>query len=598
MAQYVLLNALAAAYLVLYAALAAAAARGTVDFGNVGAAVEADARATALLEPDPASFYPLIGDAANKVREGEPYAHLARLNDTTFEEFSEYVRRGQPVIVDDVARGWPLNGWSCEDFAAAFPSGNMKAEYDQDVGQGRASLGDDDWIKNPRSSGQDLDAHPDRAESAPYIWHVKDEETAENKAKMQGLYRAPYFLQDIVNRKEFNDSMEIWFSPGAAGAMAHADSYCEPTWSVQLHGDKRWRMMTTLPAIPTVFDRFVYFDEGIYEVGKWKPDYEFVVKEGGGVMFPPGNFHETRALARDSCTTATTVQMQLPNPTRYIRHFLPRLLSSHLGIDETCWERWDSYATFRPNDDTPGPTLDEGTWRARVRALGAQLDADGDGFIARAELLAHFGDARSGADKPETQWARDREHWYGWTVQGDAQEAALHDMMGRTRALDTLGYHDLDGDGRISPEELWRATAAWNVVRHKMLATHEALVNLVMRKKGAARADGIKTLVALELGYQRTYAVKDGGDGAATEAELQRKAALYMRRGAPKALPEENDQVAGSKQARRALKEALAKFVSGPADDDEIASFGDMDWGKARAAAAAAAAAREDKKEL
>ena len=33
--------------------------------------------------------------------------------------------------------------------------------------------------------------------------------------------------------------------------------------------------------------------------------------------------------------------------------FLPRLLGSHLGIDEACWERWDGYATFVHRSRTP-----------------------------------------------------------------------------------------------------------------------------------------------------------------------------------------------------------------------------------------------------
>jgi hypothetical protein len=78
------------------AASGRAPARRRVDWGDVGAAVERAARGSALLEPDPAAFYPLLRDPANRVRAGEPFARIARLNDTTFEAFAAYVRRGQP----------------------------------------------------------------------------------------------------------------------------------------------------------------------------------------------------------------------------------------------------------------------------------------------------------------------------------------------------------------------------------------------------------------------------------------------------------------------------------------------------------------------
>jgi len=110
--------------------------------------------------------------------------------------------------------------------------------------------------------------------------------------------------------------------------------------------------------------------------------------------------------------------------------------------------------------------------------------------------------------------------------------------------------------------KLWRATAGWNVVRHKMLATQRALATLVVRRKrdAAARAQGLKTLVALELGYLRTYAGREFD--AAAEAEMQYKAELYLKKGAPKALPEENDRVSKSQNARQALREAYAAFVA------------------------------------
>ena len=71
---------------------------------------------------------------------------ITTLANTTFAEFAWHVRRGYPVVVSDMAKGWPMLGWSCEDFSAGFPTGEMKAEYASAVGADpRISVGDTAW---------------------------------------------------------------------------------------------------------------------------------------------------------------------------------------------------------------------------------------------------------------------------------------------------------------------------------------------------------------------------------------------------------------------------------------------------------------------
>ena len=73
------------------------------------------------------------------------------LRNTTWEEWSWHVRRGYSVVVEDMARDWPMQAWACEDFAREFPDGEMKAEYSTS-GNGRIKLSDRRWMEVPREA--------------------------------------------------------------------------------------------------------------------------------------------------------------------------------------------------------------------------------------------------------------------------------------------------------------------------------------------------------------------------------------------------------------------------------------------------------------
>jgi hypothetical protein len=134
--------------------------------------------------------------------------------------------------------------------------------------------------------------------------------------------------------------------------------------------------------------------------------------------------------------------------------------------------------------------------------------------------------------------------------------------MGTMRAHDTLAYHDADGDGAISPEELYRSTAAWNVVRHKVAAT-QAVMNGIARvhgKRGSApaMAKAVEQLIALELGYNRKFRRGVEMD----EAALRAKARAYAQAGFPSSVNREGDPEAGASLPM--LREALAAFGADP----------------------------------
>ena len=152
---------------------------------------------------------------------------------------------------------------------------------------------------------------------------------------------------------------------------------------------------------------------------------------------------------------------------------------------------------------------------------------------------------------------------YSWQTPA-GEEAQLAQVMGTMRAHDTLAYHDADGDGAISPEELYRSTAAWNVVRHKVAAT-QSVMNGIARVQGKhgsapAMAKAVEQLIALELGYNRKFRRGVEMD----EAALRAKARAYAQAGFPSSVNREGDPEAGASLPM--LREALAAF--GAADHE------------------------------
>merc|ERR1711933_247013 len=100
--------------------------------------------------------------------------------------------------------------------------------------------------------------------------------------------------------------------------MAHADTYCIPAVSLQLRGQKHWRLMPDPPPIRSRKDRYDSHDGGIYKAKLWHPTHEAVVSEGEAIVFFPHQFHET-FVPQDNpqCTVATTFQFQHPLPVRF-----------------------------------------------------------------------------------------------------------------------------------------------------------------------------------------------------------------------------------------------------------------------------------------
>jgi len=185
--------------------------------------------------------------------------------------------------------------------------------------------------------------------------------------------------------------------------------------------------------------------------GRWEPDLAFVNSRSGAVIWPPGYFHETRTLdpPDGECGSALTLQFAFPQPVKYLRAFLPRLsLSSEIG---QCGARsWSGYATFF----VPGiqATHLQQKMRDQQKKILKNVDANGDDTITVEETRQFFS---SGASNEIT----------GRMRQFPEPHRALYASF---QAEDTVAYHDMDDDGKVTKQELWDSLVQWNVVRIRM----------------------------------------------------------------------------------------------------------------------------------
>ena len=432
-----------------------------------------------LHEPTVQQYFSALHDYVEG--ESPPTAQqIVRVREVSPAAFDELVRHGTPFVVEDAGRGLPLVGRACEFYHERWPNGTMRAEYYDKANTGaewqvfwddvehdnKMPLSNTLWATTARPARprKDMSQHmmgEYGALSGPYIWHVKDQEPMATKRAVQQLWAPPYFLAGSkVNAWESFESFEFWFSLAGGGTMAHADAYCEMTISIQLSGAKRWRLMM-LPAIDNASEAFDTHDGNIYPTGRWRPEYEFVVRAGEAFVFPPGYMHETYVHPDDNppgeCTVATTFQFAAPHATRYLSTFYPRFAMSHLMHEERCpLQRWSSWATLRDGGSVrpqPAPAATAAA-AADAAALMKAIDADGDGAASLDELRAYLKAA------PTAKWAR-RGAWTGGDHHARAVSsedlAAMGSELFEAAVGNALAFHDADRDGTISEAELARS---------------------------------------------------------------------------------------------------------------------------------------------
>mmetsp|Transcript_52130 Transcript_52130/g.110938 ORF Transcript_52130/g.110938 Transcript_52130/m.110938 type:complete len:446 (+) Transcript_52130:47-1384(+) len=343
-----------------------------------------------------------------------PRVKWSDLEDGGKADFRKLADAGKVLIIEDATSGMALDGWTCSKMAEEFPDGKMRREYD--------------WVKNPQDrnlqtmgslswmgekiEGEDardrLDQDAFAPRYAPFYWGVREygngqvgSKAVVNKLRKLVESSVPTFM-DPKNGASLFENAEFWLGTNQTGARAHMDSHCIATLSFVLSGERRWRI-GPVPRMPKGGGRSknddVFFDDGVAYALKWKPMFEFTLKQGEAVLFPPGWIHETLNTHVD-CTVALTTQFDIPKPVKYYRTFYQRL--RRVGDLNPCWKSMKSWASLGGvKTDKQMPATDKAAtakateiYESRKGSLSPQEisfhDINEDGTVNADEFAANF----------------------------------------------------------------------------------------------------------------------------------------------------------------------------------------------------------------
>lgn len=378
-------------------------------------------RSVAMPRRPAAASAPLAGI----LTEGPEVPRLAALTQPQFESL---VIAGQPFIVTDYATrlgDWPMARWTCDEFARRFPKATVVNHY-VDGGDSTSSM-----QRASKSAPQDTGcADPSCPQHGPVYWGIKEAGYAESGERyvvppteahylreVQRASRLPYFLGES-NRAEFLSTPEVWLSRTGAGAQAHADVHCGSTVSLQIAGEKRWRLGPMWEvagrdgdaadaADASAADEPWFSDGAPYAVeGGWNASFSAVLRPGEALVFPPSFVHETVATS-DECAVSVTHQFDRP-PAAARWHKQLRALRRAPDM-RLCWDRFGELywgllgqspaaaaadtprvrptaaamtTAPPPADAVPSPDDLTRLMHARFRAL----DGNGDGCLSLGEM--------------------------------------------------------------------------------------------------------------------------------------------------------------------------------------------------------------------
>ena len=215
--------------------------------------------------------------------------------------FSQLVREGRPFVVRALGETHPMRKWDCQFFQEnpLFSKLQGRREYAD------ANSSQPEWkaLKDILRTDPGPSEHSQGSvRKSPYYVGLKDvlhnpQELAHDPLYSQTwskdvlkLVREHSAIPDFMppgNLDMIHDTPELWFveAGGSSGAKAHVDAHAESTWSLQLCGQKRWRV-SPIAARKAPHVMKLYQDGQIYQRNEhlsWKLFEDVVLSPGGRV---------------------------------------------------------------------------------------------------------------------------------------------------------------------------------------------------------------------------------------------------------------------------------------------------------------------------
>ena len=431
-----------------------------------------------------------------------PTITASEIGSVSPQHFESIVRKGIPTVFRGAGSQWgDMRDLSCADFAARWPDAVMRAEYTGEEEEVFLPLkAEHIWAQSARvpldvhvpevECEKDVNAKDSRPIFSPYVLHVKDRVRLSIKQEIGKMYPGLPWATSKLLDAHVRDSMEFWFQQVGAGTFAHNDAYCHSVFSMQLRGAKKWRLMLTPEVERLGRDVFDEFDSGIYDsVHQWEPDFEVILNEGDGILFPPGFMHETRTVAapfnsttEDTCGTSVTFNIPLAMPSKLVRTFLSRFsVSREL---HQCMGRWESFATLSAKRvfwNTPDPPNSRGHLvqeKELADSVLARVDTNGNGIVELVELETYLtiGDdedvsifkARKSIDTGDVYLAFS----YGQNITAEMANEAMH-----IRAVDTMQMWDINEDGFATRAEILQVLEYFHYFKYRQSLVDKAITD-------------------------------------------------------------------------------------------------------------------------
>jgi len=250
-----------------------------------------------------------------------------------------------------------------------------------------------------------------------------------SRRKIKASWKLPYFVDNNPSNQEFcKNRIEFFLTMPGAGAALHADSVCEPIFSVQLSGSKQWRL-GPVPPFQEVTHQKAADEFG--KVGTWTAVWDDILAPGEALFFPPSMLHETRSVSEE-CAVAASLQIRYPFAAGFIRDFGERLVRSQECA--FCFEHWAPFIIGHKDGvrEVYRRVMKKGGAESEIEGvleeLFTLLDADKNGYVTLKEKTNHFH-------------AEIKAH-RGMVEYEAAPEAA-----------DWIAYNDKDKDGQVSEKE-------------------------------------------------------------------------------------------------------------------------------------------------